>query len=110
MVKIENNVITATRGDTVETTIKILTRDGDRYIPANDDQIRFAIKSSYRDEIPLFVKTIPNSTLVLRLEAADTKLLEARRKPYVYDVEITLANGTVYTFIEGEFYVTDEVY
>ena len=116
MVKIENNVITATQGDTVETTVSIYIRDGqsDNYIPyepANNDVIRFAIKSSYKDEVPIFTKIIPNNTLQLRLESEDTKLLKARRKPYVYDVEITLANSTVYTFIDRErYYSTEEVY
>ena len=116
MVKIENNVITATQGDTVETTVSIYIRDGqsDNYIPfvpADTDVIRFAIKSSYKDAEPIIIKNIPNNTMVLRLEAEETKLLRARRKPYVYDVEITFANGTVYTFIDCEkYYSTNEVY
>ena len=84
MVHIENNVITITRGDTLDTNVSIKTADGEDYIPAEGDVIRF--------------------------EAEDTKLLDARSAPYVYDIQINMANGTVDTFIDrGKFYVTDEV-
>lgn len=110
MVKIEDNTITITRGDTLETTVGISLQSGESYVPAVGDKIRFALKSAYRDNDPLIVKAIPNDTLILRLEAEDTKLLTARRNPYVYDVELTTPDGTVDTFIaNGSFYVLEEV-
>lgn len=105
MVKIENNTITITRGDTLETTIMITTSEGDAFVPSSGDMIRFALK----DKEPLIIKQIPNDTLVLRLESAETKQLQARRSPYVYDVQLTTPDGTVDTFISGAFYVTEEV-
>ena len=114
MLTINDNTITITRGDTLETTVDIWVKTGSqpkqKYIPSEGDVIRFALKSSYRDEEPLIYKIIPSDTLILRLEAEDTKKLEARRKPYVYDVQITTATGYVSTFIDcAKLYVTEEV-
>lgn len=111
MVKIEDNTITITRGDTLEAAVTIKLEDGTDYVPAEGDVIRFALKSAYSDDTPKFIKTIPNDTMILRLEAEETKQLKARTRPYVYDMELTTPGGTVYTFIaQGKFYVTEEVY
>ena len=110
MVKITGNTIKITRGDTLETTISIMTRGGDAYVPSEGDKIRFALKRTYADICPLIIKEIPTNTMVLRIESAETKKLKAGNVPYVYDIEITMANGTVDTFINGELFVTEEVY
>ena len=110
MVKIENNVITITRGDTLETRVLIELGSRHDYVPAAGDKIRFALKAAYADDEPIIVKEIPNDTLILRLEASETKLLMARKKPYVYDIQLTTPGGFVVTFIDrGSFYVTEEV-
>lgn len=111
MVKIEKNKIYITRGDTLETSVSIYTESGDEYVPTEFDKIRFALKSDYSDSSPILLKEIPYDTLILRLESEDTKKLAARKKPYVYDIEITMENGNVDTFIDrSPFYVTEEVY
>lgn len=109
MVRIKNNTITITRGDTLETTISIMTRGGDTYVPSECDRIRFALKKSYADSRPLIIKEIPTDTMVLRLESEETRLLKAGKDPYVYDVQITMENGTVDTFISGNLYAIEEV-
>lgn len=111
MISIEDNTITVTRGDTVEVVVQMVTKkDGEVYLPSEEDEIRFALKSKYTDEQPLIYKIIPNDTCILRIEAAETKLLEARRKPYVYDIQLTTPDGTVDTFIDrAKFYITEEV-
>jgi len=110
MVQIDGNTITVTRGDTLEVPVYISTTEGEAYVPAPGDKIRFAVKSKYNDESPLIVKTIPNDRLTLRLEASETGLLPSRRKPYVYDIELRSPGNTVVdTFLTGELYITEEV-
>ena len=109
MVSIEDNTITITRGDTLETEVSVALSSGEPFVPAAGDKIRFALKSAYSDIEPAIIKEIPHDTMILRLEASETKKLPARRKPYVYDVEIETPDGTVNTFIVGELYVTEEV-
>ena len=111
MVSIEDNTITITRGDTLETEIRIEVESGRDYVPAVGDKIRFALKSAYSDVAPIIVKDIDPNDMILHLDAEDTKQLPARRKPYVYDVQLTTPDGWVDTFIAcAEFYVTEEVY
>ena len=111
MVKISGTTITMTRGDTLEVPVIIKTADGEDYVPAAGDIIRFACKGRYRDPEPIIVREIPHDTMMLRLESSDTKLLAARRRPYVYDIELSTPDGTVTTFIDcTRMYITQEVY
>lgn len=110
MVDITNNVITLVRGDTLMTQIRIKTKCGEDYIPAEDDVIRFALKSDYSENSPVLIhKVIPNDTLELVLEAWETKRLAYRRRPYVYDIELTTADGYVDTFIRSQVKILEEV-
>lgn len=110
MIKISGKTIRMTKGDTLEVPVNIMTKEGLVYIPAAGDVIRFAMKKTYEDEQPLILKTIPNDTLILRLESAETKDLEVSKIPYVYDIELTTVTGTVDTFLSGSLYLTEEVY
>ena len=124
-VKITDNKIEMTRGDTLRTRVipyvlifdeNDTVIDKQEYIPQEGDSIRFAVKhvtmrggKQYKDSEPLILKDIPISTLILQLNPADTKELDF--DTYVYDVEITYADGTVYTFITTEdFVLTPEVH
>jgi hypothetical protein len=110
MVSIRGTTITVTKGDTLEAIVELLLEDGTPYQPQEGDEIRFALKQRYEDRVPLLLKPIPNDTLRLRLEAEDTKRLRAGWVPYVYDMQITFADGSVDTFIDrAKFIVTDEV-
>lgn len=110
MVKIEDNTIKITRGDTLETPIDIELVSGKDYVPAAGDKIRFALKSAYSDITPIIIKDINTDDMILRLDAEETKKLPARRKPYVYDVQLTTPDGWVDTFIAcANLYVTEEV-
>lgn len=112
----EDNTITMTQGDTLDLDVDIYIKNccsevKERYVPSSKDKIRFALKGSYDDPEPIIVKEIPPQTLRLRLESAETKLLECRKKPYVYDIELTTPNGTVDTFIDrAQLFITEEVY
>lgn len=101
--------ITLTRGDTLYLTIAI-KKDGQEYIPQDGDVIRFAMKQKYKDpdDKVLINKVIPNDTLQLKIEPQDTKGLPMN-KQYVYDIELTNADGDVSTFIKGILQLTEEV-
>ena len=112
---INGNTITLTRGDTLRVLIEIEV-DGEVYTPQNGDSVRFALKhktmnsdsSEFTDEEPLILKDIPIDTMILQLDPSDTKNLGFGK--YVYDVQITFADGTVCTFItKAPFKVTEEV-
>lgn len=99
-----------TRGDTFKATVYIETADGNEYVPTSEDVIRFALKKKYSDTECLIYKDIPYDTMVLKLEPEDTKNLEQNNRKYVYDIEITMGDGTVDTFIpEATLILTNEV-
>lgn len=119
---ITNNKVVHTRGDTLLTVVDLFW-DKERtrpYTPEEGDVIRFALKrpkftkdedgyKEYADREPLILKDIPISSMVLRLDPADTKDLGFGK--YEYDVEITHADGTVDTFITAApFELTKEVH
>ena len=116
MIKITKNKISMTRGDTLRLLVNL--KDGEEdYTPVEGDSIRFAVKgkalnqngSDYLDDEPLIVKQVDMSTMLLTLDPADTKSLGFGS--YVYDMEITYANGDVDTFIPPtEFVLTPEVH
>lgn len=110
MVTVVNNTITLVRGDTVEIPVTIRLRNGEKYIPSEGDVIRFALKEGYGDNVPVLIhKTLANASPIIRLESCETKELTARKKPYVYDVELTTANGYVDTVVRGILNVLEEV-
>lgn len=107
--EIRNNIIKLTQGDSLTTKVTITSPDGiTEYVPCEEDQIRFALKRDYSDKKTLIEKEIPYDTLILRLEAEDTKKLTPGE--YRYDIQITLSDGTVDTFIDRKkFIVTEEI-
>ena len=110
MVTVFNNTITLVRGDTVEVPVTIRLRNGEDYVPSEGDVIRFALKSDYMDDSPVLIrKVLPNDSPVLRLEACETKALSARKRAYVFDIELATVNGYVDTFIRGQLIVLEEV-
>lgn len=113
--QVKGNTIILTRGDTLLLKVDIL-KDGEAYTPEDGDVVRFALKhksmtsdkGNYTDNEPIFTKTIPNDTLVLQINPNDTK--ELSFADYVYDIQITFADGTVDTFITAStFRLTPEV-
>lgn len=117
MITIKNNKIKMTRGDTLRAEVAITTPAGEPYEPQEGDSVRFALKHStmnpsyteYTDTEPLLVVTIPIDTLALQIDPEDTK--ELGFGDYVYDIELTHADGAVDTFIAtGSFTLTPEVH
>ena len=109
MYEINGTTITLTRGDSFYCQITMKNEDGTAYTPQQGDAVRFALKKKYQDTEPLIEKAIPTDTLILYLEPEDTKSLAFGE--YVYDIELTKANGDVDTFIyESQFNIAKEVH
>ena len=109
MQSIVGTTITLTKGDTFKATVTMETASGEKYTPAAGDVIRFALKKNYSDAQPLIHKTIPHDTMLLQLVPSDTSERDIGK--YVYDIEITYANGDIDTFIDrAQFILTEEVY
>lgn len=108
-VKVSGTTIIATRGDTIEVYVPMRYRDGTEYIPAEGDSVRFAMKKDYDDPEPILTINIPTDTLLLKINPEDTKNLPQPSK-YVYDIQLTTANGKVDTFIDkATFKLSEEV-
>lgn len=104
-----NNGITLTRGDTFRAYVNITDSDGNPYAPQKGDRIRFALKKNVMDLEPLILKEIPIDTLILHLKPEDTK--ELAFGSYIYDIELTKANGDVDTFITtSKLKISEEVH
>ena len=114
MYKIKGKTIYLVRGDTFQTQV-VIKQNGTTYTPVQGDVIRFALKrnkfnhdrTQYLDKEPLILKRIPNNTMILELEPSDTANLDFGE--YHYDIEITMANGRVDTFISDSIYIQPEV-
>ena len=106
--KVNRNTIYLTRGDTFKATLAITNPDGTVYTPKEGDSIRFALKADIYDEECLILRDIPIDTMLLVIYPEDTKELDFGT--YVYDIQITKANGDVDTFITAsKFKITAEV-
>lgn len=105
---INGTAITLTRGDTFTANVGIKNADGTAYIPTSGDTVRFAMKKSYQDSLPVLEKNIPIETMQLTLKPGDTKPLSFGT--YVYDIQLTTKDGIVCTFIpNGKINLTEEV-
>lgn len=109
MISIVGNTISMTRGDTLRTVVDIFNSDGTPYEPVEGESIRFAVKASYNAKDVIIYKDIPLDTRLLELDPSDTKNLK-QPFDYVYDIQITRANGDIDTFIaKQKLRITEEV-
>lgn len=108
MLKIlEDNSVELTRGDTARLLVTVTNDDGEEYAVQTGDTIELSIKKSVNDVEALVAKTIFGSN-VFHIEPNDTAGLEFGT--YKYDVQITTAEGDVYTVIPpSKFKITHEV-
>lgn len=105
---IAGTTITMTRGDTMVALVGMKQANGYPYAPIEGDKIRFAMKQTYSDSSPLLVKDIPIDTMLLVIEPEDTAELAFGK--YVYDIQLTKADGVVDTFItKATIKITEEV-
>ena len=106
MFNIVGTTITLTRGDSFKATVQMIDENGESYVPQEGDEIRFAVKRRYTDTKTIISKVIPNDTLLLELEPKDTEAFKFGS--YVYDIQLTYANGEVDTFIDKATLVISE--
>lgn len=105
---LKGNAITLTRGDTFKAVVTPINDDGTEYEMQEGDTLRFAMKKDYSDPQTTLLIDIPADTRLLVIESDDTKELDYGS--YVYDIQLTHANGDVDTFIAKEkFKLTEEV-
>ena len=115
---IKGTTIRLTRGDTLNCQVHAVEKSTEQdYTPVVGDRFRFALKKDavktnqmgFMDETPLIEKDIDPETMMLRLEPADTQGLAFGR--YVYDIELTHADGRVDTFIsDAKFILGREIH
>lgn len=113
MYYVSDNKIYLTRGDSLSIELDLTDSAGSKYIPAEGDKVEFTVKSSVSVKDPLIVKT---GTLI-NINYEDTAGLPFGG--YVYDVQVTFANGERDTVIapvrgldgkaEPNFILTEEV-
>lgn len=106
---LEGTTITLTKGDTFKRTLSLKKKTTkEPYIPVSGDYIRFAAKKKYKDEECVILFQIPNDTMLLHITPQMTEDLAVGE--YVYDIELTYANGDVDTFIDrAKLILTEEV-
>lgn len=109
MLTIVGTTITLTRGDSAYIALDLTYKNGEDYVPADGDTIRFAMKKTVNDMLPpLLLINIPTDTMILHISPEDTKNLAYGQ--YKYDIQLTTASGDVDTFITmATFNVTEEI-
>ena len=106
--RVNGTTIYLTRGDTFRAVITISNPDGSIYTPQEGDKVRFAMKEDIESEELLILREVPIDTMELVIYPGDTKELEFGN--YVYDIQLTKANGDVDTFItKSKLKLTEEV-
>lgn len=102
--------IKLTRGDTAYLTItptKKVDEEKQPYSIKADDVVTFTVKQDYEDDEPMIEKKITGGD-TFHIEPKDTK--EFAFGKYVYDVQITTADGDNFTVIDDKpFIITKEV-
>lgn len=104
------NTIYHTHGDTLFAQVGLRNPDGTSYSPQAGDKVRFILRAQYGTE-PVLIREIPTDTLVLSMSAAETKALGQGvvNGHYAYDIELTKADGVVYTVIPAaDIYILEE--
>lgn len=100
MLKVVNNKITMTRGDTATFHCKVVFSDANNteYTMQSGDVLIFTLRNSAKTTTAsdfIMQKTFTNNQITI--DPTDTATLNYGN--YVYDVQLTLADGTVNTII-----------
>ena len=94
----EDNTIHLTRGDTARFSIGriVNTVTNTNYTPTPEDTVTMTIKKTVLDAAPCVQLIVPGGE-VIHIKPEDTKAMAFGK--YVYDVQLTMADGDVYTII-----------
>ncbi|HAD77138.1 MAG TPA: hypothetical protein DCG08_03920 [Dialister sp.] len=95
MLKVVNNAISLTRGDTATFRLEIKNQDGTPYDIQAEDQVLFTIKKSTKDTDVIIQKAAINNRITIA--AKETESLAYGT--YYYDVELRRPDGLVATVI-----------
>lgn len=90
---LNSGIIELIRGDTAEFDVEVADQNGNPYELQPGDKLEFTVKKKSTDEVPLIHKT----GSYVRINPEDTNVLEFGN--YVYDVQLTLADGKVDTIV-----------
>ena len=95
----KDDTIHLTRGDTARFAIGqiVNTITNTNYTPTADDTVTMTIKKTVLQADPCVQLIVPGGE-VLHIKPEDTKAMAFGK--YVYDIQITMADGDVYTIIQ----------
>jgi hypothetical protein len=104
------NQITMMRGDTRSLTVTVLDDDGDPY-DLTGVGVQFTVDALFDKSVGdgVAVATPASGVAVVTVNPVDTADAPDRRRAYRYDVQLTLADGSVRTPIHGLFVVRPDV-
>lgn len=106
MLKVSGNRIELTRGDTMMLEVTLLDESGQKYEPIESDKVIFRLKRNATAKDMFVVKEVPIDTMILQLDAADTKNLKFGT--YVYEIELVTSNDYHFTAIANEEFIISE--
>jgi hypothetical protein len=106
MLRVKNNEIYLTRGDTASFTLDIVDDTGAKYEITDDDQVLFTVKRSTSDTAVILQKAVVDKTITIK--PAETAGLPYGT--YYYDVQLSRPDGFVATVITPTpFIICEEV-
>lgn len=94
MMKIKNNTITITKGDSASIKVNLKTEDGSKYVMHSGDKLVMTVRKSF--DSPVLMQ-IESTTNIIDLFPENTKCLE--KGSCVYDIELQTSAGDVFTVI-----------
>jgi len=106
MFKVINNKVYLTRGDSASFPLSVVDSDGNPYTAQVDDAVVLTVKKTTADTAYLIQKQLING--VFSFIPTDTESWDYG--DYVYDVQLTMANGYTDTIIQPSlFRIMEEV-
>lgn len=106
MLKVSGNRIELTRGDTMMLEVTLQDESGESYTPTESDKVFFRLKRNATAKDMFIEKEIPVDTMILQLNAADTRGLKFGT--YVYEIELVTSNDYHFTAIANEEFIISE--